>query len=50
MIIAGANELVVMLVCCLDVDVPNEPTPKPKKNKRKRKENACNNIQFIESC
>jgi hypothetical protein len=28
MIIAGANELVVMLVCCLDVDVPNEPTQK----------------------
>jgi hypothetical protein len=35
MIIAGANELVVMLVCCLDVDVPNEP---------RQKKNACNNI------
>jgi hypothetical protein len=30
MIIAGANELVVMLVCCLDVDVPNEPRQKTK--------------------
>jgi hypothetical protein len=34
MIIAGANELVVMLVCCLDVDVPNEPRQKKIKKMR----------------